>query len=247
MKTPPPVSPALRRWFVWYARRYLRRHFHAVRVLREAPAPAVENGPAIFFLNHASWWDPLTAILLSQRYYANLSAFAPMDEKALRKYAFMSRLGFFPVERGTPRGARQFLESAGAILASPGNALWLTPQGFFTDARARPVRLEPGLDHLAKRFPEMVRVPVAIEYTWWFERSPEILVAFGKSDAPPAPALEAAQDRLAAAAMERREDAFETILSGRAGVGGIYDGWRKLRARLAGGRFDAHHHYRPPR
>ena len=31
----PPVSSWWLGWFTWYARRYLRRHFHSLRVSRE--------------------------------------------------------------------------------------------------------------------------------------------------------------------------------------------------------------------
>lgn len=253
----PEISARLQRGFAWYARRYIRRHFNAMRLLRAAAPPPDTEKSTVFFLNHASWWDPLVALHLAETYYPRQRAFAPIDAEALQKYPIMERLGFFPVERDTARGARQFLRSARAILAQPWHALWLTPQGHFTDARQRPVRFQSGLSHLAAKLPQVNFVPVAIEYSWWFERSPEILVAFGKPvhfppDATPAwlsahceTALAGTQDQLAAGTRQRQTDAFDTLITGRAGVGGVYDLWRSLRARLRGESFAPRHHSEP--
>ena len=57
--------------------------------------------------------------------------------------------------------------------------LWITAEGSFTDARTRPVRLRPGLAHLARRVPGATIVPLALEYPFWDERTPEALCRFG--------------------------------------------------------------------
>ena len=98
-------------------------------------------------------------------------------------------------------------------------------------------------------------VPLAIEYPFWNERLPEALVAFGEAiDSAAAPAqsaaawnsllaarLEATQDRLAAAAAQRNRANFQTLLTGKVGVGGIYDLVRRAGAWRRGERFDASH------
>jgi hypothetical protein len=53
--------------------------------------------------------------------------------------------------------------------------------------------------------------------------------------------LQATQDALAAAAVARQATAFTRLLNGRAGVGGVYDLWRALRAFVAGERFVREH------
>ena len=53
--------------------------------------------------------------------------------------------------------------------------------------------------------------------------------------------LEQAQDRLAEDSIARRATAFETVMDGNAGVGGMYEAWRRLRARLRGERFRRAH------
>jgi len=212
----PTLSAGLHRGFRWYARRCLARQFNALRVLKTAPPPVASAAPMAFFLNHAAWWDPLVALFLAGKFPPQHRPFAPIDAEALQRYPSLERLGFFPVERSTGHGARQFLKGSMAVLASPNNSLWLTPQGHFTDIRDRPLRFEAGLSHLAARLPRIPFIPVAIEYAYWFERGAEVLVAFGKPvDFPPdLPAakcnticeshLTAAQDELAAASCRRQ-------------------------------------------
>ena len=52
-------------------------------------------------------------------------------------------------------------------------------------------------------------------------------------------------DALAAQAMTRQPGLFHTLQGGRAGVGGFYDLWRRLRAAMAGRRFDPSHEGEP--
>ena len=58
--------------------------------------------------------------------------------------------------------------------------LAVTPQGRFADVRERPVHFEAGLGHLAARVQRALFVPFAVEYVFWEERLPEILVRFGE-------------------------------------------------------------------
>ncbi len=252
----PDRSPPLLRWFTGYAQGYIARHFHAVRQHGPAPAWPEADTPVVVYLNHPSWWDPLLCLLLRERYLPGRLSFAPIEAAMLARYRFFARLGFFGVDPGTPRGAGQFLRTARALLARPNSALWLTPQGRFCDVRERPVRFRPGLGHLAARLERAVFVPLAIEVTFWYERTPEALIRFGEPVAVSpqerlSPAawtarlemeLERTQDTLAGAAIERRPEAFEVLLRGRAGVGGLYDFWRGTLARLRGERFRAEHH-----
>jgi len=53
----PRPSPLIVRWFRRYARRYLARHFHAVRLARQT-LPDLGAGPTLIILNHPSWWGP---------------------------------------------------------------------------------------------------------------------------------------------------------------------------------------------
>ena len=249
----PCISPLLLRWFLWSAAGYVRKHFHTIRLGNSPALPTAHAQPLVLCCNQASWWDPLTCAGLQRRLLAPRRAFAPIDARMLDRYRMFRRLGFFGVEQGSARGATQFLRTAQAILAAPGTALWITPQGRFADVRERPLRLQSGLGHLAQRAPHAAFIPVAIEYAFWEERRPEILVRFGPPvqagptasaaqwDARLTTALGETQEALAHQSIRRAPADFQVLLAGRRGVNFIYDTWRRLRAGLRGEAFNPEH------
>jgi 1-acyl-sn-glycerol-3-phosphate acyltransferase len=210
--------------------------------------------PLIVVLNHPSWWDPLIGVVLAGL-YPERAHHAPMDAKALARYRFFNRLGFYGVEPGTARGAIAFLRTTTAILSQPKTAVWITAQGQFTDPRVRPPRLRSGIGHIARRLNQGVIVPLALEYPFWEERLPEALARFGEptmiergreSSAGEwveriESNLAATQDALMGDALSRNAGAFETLVTGKAAIGGLYDRWRGLSAWLRGERFQAEH------
>jgi 1-acyl-sn-glycerol-3-phosphate acyltransferase len=261
---PPRVSARVVRFFAAYSRQYLSRHFHSIRI-STGGLPQLPQGdlsrPLVIYLNHASWWDPLVCLRLSRSYFADRTSFAPIDAAALGRYRFFKSLGFYGVEQQSLRGARMFLRTSRAILRSERNMIWLTPQGRFSDARERPLRLQRGIGALAAEFPEAAFVPLAIEYAFWTEPRPEILLSFGKcmipADEPARGAgawtdllsasLESAQDDLAA--RSRRRDPAEWLVldRGTSGVNAIYDGWRWLRSKVTGVAHTTEHQPEKPR
>jgi len=250
----PVISPVLRAMFLAYLRSYFPRSFTALRVSHAGPPPRTD-APLIIYSNHASWWDPLVFLLLGVSEFPGRDVYGPMDAAALERYAMFRRLGVFGVERGSRRGAATFLRTSRAILARRGASLWLTPQGEFRDARLRPIELRPGLGHLMRHAGGACVVPLALEYTFWNERRPEVLARFGEpfrvTDEPPCSAdgwtrrlaarLEETLDRLAEEARLREPSRFRVAVRGGSGVGWVYDHWRALRARLAGRSFHPGH------
>ena len=222
------------RGFRRYCTRYVRKHFHAVRLSRSsAPMPA--NGePILVVLNHPSWWDPLSGIVLSN-VCADRDHFAAIDAVAMNRYAFFKRLGFVGVDQRSLRGAVEFLRIGQTILSETGRVFWVTAQGRFTDVRERPLNLRSGVGHLAARLERGFVMPLAIEYAFWNERSPEVLLRFGEPLAiAERRGLDGKQwmkliedfltmtlDGLNAEARSRDPARFETLLSGRSGAGGI--------------------------
>ena len=249
----PPTSARFIKLFGWYAPRFVRKHFNAVRVLGEVP-DAADPRAWLVYLNHPSWWDPMALAVLMKHHYRERTGYGPIDGKGLEKYRFLEKLGFFGIDPASPEGARRFLKLGRAVLATPGQTFWVTAQGHFTDPRARPVALRPGVAHLARKASGAVAYPLALEYPFWEEKQPEMLMCFGEpialGDAATGAAqwnarlergLEAAMDRLAAASATRDPAAFTTLLAGRRGVNPVYDLWRRGRAALRGQRFDAGH------
>ena len=243
-------------WFTWYSRRYLRRHFNSLRVTGMDISQAQLDRPLVIYSNHASWWDPLVALLFGTEFLPGKRVFAPMDAEALERYGFFKRLGAFAVQQGTRRGGVQFLRTARAILQESDHALWLTPQSRFADARERPVTFKAGIGHLPGLAREIHFVPLAMEFVYWEERLPEILVRVGEpyratlGDRAVKPEwwteffagrLRETQDELAKQAQRRDPSEFRCLLRGRAGVGGVYDRWRRFKAGWRGEQFQAEH------
>ncbi|MFM7242711.1 MAG: lysophospholipid acyltransferase family protein [Planctomycetaceae bacterium] len=261
----PPFSRPLFGWFMWYVRGYLAKNFHAVRLLTEqaggAAIPALAGEPVIFYSNHPGWWDPLVFLFVGQRLFPDRMVYGPMDAAALGKYRFMERIGLIGIDPHARAGAVRFLRTVRAAGRRTDVIYWITAQGEFTDPRVRPVVLRPGVGHAAAAADRGLIVPLVLEYPFWNERCPEVLVAFGPAVRLGEPTtrtadewndrlahgLEAAEDRLAAAAKTRDPAAFTTLLSGRVGVGPAYDVIRRCKAWLRGERFDASHGGEPPR
>jgi len=263
----PKIDQRVLGGFQWYIPRYIRKHFHALALNRTAlAAPDISSKDSlVVYANHASWWDPLFAMYSANQMFPDFTFHAPIAAAALEKYRIFSKLGFFPVEQETFLGAKHFLDVSLRLLQRPGTSIWITPEGRFTDVRDHTAEFMPGLAHLAHSLqrrtePGSVRtwfVPISIEYTFWEERLPEILVWFGEPQLvahreAPAPsksewndrlvtALRDAQTNLSAAAIARDESVFEVMLSGSAGTSRVYDAWRRAWSRISGRPIELQH------
>ena len=250
---PPARSAWLMRGFGRYADWYVRRHFHAVRLSRSSARLPVGDAPILVVLNHPSWWDPMIGIILS-RQFEGYDHYPAIDAIAVEKYPVFKKLGFFGVDTHSLRGAAAFLRTAASILAAPRRAVWVTAQGRFTDVRARPLALQSGVGHVAARMKSGFVLPVALEYSFWTERTPEALVRIGQPlevgrkqlggrdwTVRIESALTETLDGLNAETITREPDRFATLLEGRTGVGGVYDLWRRAAAWARGQKFDPSH------
>lgn len=102
--------------------------------------------------------------------------------------------------------------------------------------------LGSGLEHLATRVPQARFLPLALEYTFWEERKPEVLLAFGEpATGDLVEQLAATQAQLAAAAQRRQPNEWKILLHSKSGASRPYDLWRWARARLRRAKFDPDH------
>jgi 1-acyl-sn-glycerol-3-phosphate acyltransferase len=251
----PQRSPRLYRGFARYCRWYVRRHFDALRLARPGFPQGLGEEPLLVYLNHPSWWDPLVGLLLAELGFSNRAHYAPIDAAGLRQYAFFARLGFFGIDPHHPIGGTRFLRLGQRIMAQPPSALWVTAEGQFTDPRQRPVVLQRGVAHLAKRLDRGIILPLALEYPFWQEKRPEALACFGEpmsiTDQPERSAdqwqttlshqLEHTMDHLSTLACRKAPADWHTLLAGRTGTNGAYDLWRAMRAALRGQCFRRSH------
>jgi 1-acyl-sn-glycerol-3-phosphate acyltransferase len=240
--------------FRLYLRYFFWRRFHAVRITRKSAIPMHAGRPLIIYCNHPSWWDPALLLLALPHLLPGRVGIGPMDATELQRYALFRRMGLFGIDPATKDGGRIFLRTALSCLRRPNTCLVITAEGAFTDPRLRPIRLRPGVARLARLAPHAVVIPLALEYCFWNESKPEALLHFGPpiSLAPGETSVPAWQqalesgltesmDTLATHAAAREAAAFRTVFGGTAGVGGIYDLYRRASARLRGTPFTARH------
>lgn len=215
--------------------------------------------PVVVLANHASWWDPISASLIRQKYLSNRIFYAPIDADALKNYRIMADLGFYGLKLNTIRGAADFLATTQAILETPNSALFITPEGKFTDVRDHSPDLMPGLSHLVSKVPEIVFVPLALEYGFWDESRPQIFAKLGdiihcvhrkhaetelnKSQWNEllTQRLRQTQTELATSVIQREGSAFQYVIASRPKRLGWYDYFRSWRAFLRGHKFDPRH------
>ena len=251
--------PESKKWlvdgFVWYTKRMVAKQFISFGVQDELlrDAKIEDDTPIIAYANHASWWDPIAAMLLQDNYFSNRTFYAPIDAIALEKYRVMSKLGFYGVRMESFEGASAFLRLTKAILKSKSVTIWITPEGKFVDARDHSLPLMPGLSHLASKVPEAVLLPTTFEYGFWDESRPQIFARFGApiraseirtksewNDLLTA-RLRQTQAELAQSVQKRDPGEFQYLIASRPVRLGWYDYFRSWAAWIRGKSFDPRH------
>ena len=223
---------------------FSRSTLNAIRISRTADSEIDPQRPLVFYLNHPSWWDPLTAFAIARHIVPDRYPCAPIERTALRRYPLLDRLGLFGVD-ASPSGTRTFIETAAAVASHPETSLWLTPEGRFTNPRERPLRFRRGIGCLAKRIDGLF-VPVAIDYQFHDQPRPEILVHLGVPIDSASESLSAGEwtarfedsltvtlDRFTCDSLGRDDCRFQKILSGGGGVVGAYGFFRRVVAAMA--------------
>src|SRR3954454_16387718 len=176
----PPVTAWQLRLFARYCRGYLRRHFHRLYFVEQSRLDQLRDAPVLVCLNHPSWWDPVLAVFLSQKLFPNRRHYGPIAAAAISKYKFFEKLGFFAIDPHTREGAFRFLQIGRSVLSTPGGTLWVTAQWQFEDVRVRPTTFQAGVGHLARFSSGFTMLPLAVESSFWRERTPEAFACFGE-------------------------------------------------------------------
>ncbi len=251
--------PVSKKWlvdgFCWYIKRMVAKQFISFGVQAELldANPIDSESPIIAYANHASWWDPIAAMLLQTKFFSDRTFYAPIDAEALENYRIMAKLGFYGVRMQRFDGASEFLRVTKAILESRKVTVWITPEGQFSDVRDYSISLMPGLSHLASKVPGVAFVPVAFEYGFWNESRPQIFARIGAPISQPVglpkdewnilltDRLRQTQTELANCVIDRNPKAFDYVIASRPVRLGWYDYGRSWSAWLRGKPFDPRH------
>jgi len=207
-----------------YAEHKVRAAFRGVW-LRGTLPPAGQS--VLLYANHTSFWDGFALHMLCRA--AGLDGYCMMEERNLVRYRFLRRLGAFSVRRGEGHSALASLRYASTLLARPGTAVILFPEGELRPWSGRLHPLERGLAVLARRA-KVPCVPVGIRYRFFEHELPDLLLAVG----PPHPplGLDGFEARLRAAVAELADDRalkdYVLLAHGRRSVMERWDAARRL-------------------
>ena len=70
-----------------YVRWYIRRHFHALRLLG-GDRPSLDGESVTIYTNHPGWWDPLIFLSVADVLYPKRLNYGPIDSASLGKYRY---------------------------------------------------------------------------------------------------------------------------------------------------------------
>ncbi len=249
--TPPiaPASPSPRflRLFGGYACRLLRKRFAHVclelasaDVLRRAQT---HRGPLVIAMNHPSWWDPIVGVAIRHKHFSDRPALSPVEMQMYERFGFMRRLGMFGIAPGHPDALREMVRYVRQECEqSPRSAVFITPQGTFTDVR-EPIVVRPGIGALASNLPDARVITILAELSFWHDKRPELLLQARECESPARPStaswtrqiretMQDGADELASLVIARDEDAFVPMLD-RSGsdINPAFDLWQRLRGR----------------
>ncbi len=213
----------------WLLDRYVGWKFRsAFRGLWVRGALPGGESARLIYMNHSSWWDGFVLHQLGKA--AHWDAYCLMEEKNLRRYRFLARIGAFSIRPGDAASSLESLRYARELARKPRAAVGLFPEGELRPFGVLPLRLQRGVELLA-RAAKVECVPVALRYAFFEHELPDVLVEVGAPHAPGPLAvfqdnLEAVVRRVAAATSL---EGFTRRVHGGSGVAERWDAVRGAR------------------
>lgn len=198
----------------------VRRAFRTVWIRGTLP----EGGGLLVYVNHPGFWDGFITHQLGA--VAGWDTYALMDEKNLKRYRFLSRIGAFSVRPGEASSALESLRYARELLQRPRASVFVFPEGELRPG-TQPGPLQRGVELLA-RAAQARCLPVAIRYAVFEHELPDVLLEVGEAHAPER--LEGFDHRLRAlvsrAAAARSPEGYRVLVQGRRGIAERWDAFR---------------------
>ncbi|HLL05231.1 MAG TPA: lysophospholipid acyltransferase family protein [Myxococcaceae bacterium] len=186
-----------------------------------------EERPRLVYVNHSNWWDGFALHQLAQA--AHWDAYCLMEEKNLRRYRFLTRIGAFSIRPGDAASSLESLRYARQLMRRPRTAMYIFPEGEHRPFGVLPLQLQRGVETLA-RVTRVDCVPVALRYAFFEHERPDLLVEVGPAHAAGELALfqqnlEAVVRKVASATSL---EGFSRVVRGGSGVAERWDAVRRL-------------------
>lgn len=174
------------KFWLWVASMFffnmLQNRFYAFRYKGEENyLEGEKNVPTIFFAPHCNWWDGIVLYNISHR-ICHKEIRLMIEE--LNRFPLLRRGGGFSVNKKSPQSAMKALQYSIDVIGDLRNLLFIFPQGIIRPPHYRPIEFQTGLAYIAqnavKRYGRVNLIPVAIDYCFFRDNRPEVVVNFGK-------------------------------------------------------------------
>ncbi|MFA9557967.1 lysophospholipid acyltransferase family protein [Evansella sp. AB-rgal1] len=211
--------------FSVYNKRLLRRHFHRICLMKHWDKP---TNPAIFLVNHSSWWDPLVLFYLNTS-FLETDAIAMMSEEGLTRFPFFRKIGAFSISQTSRKSIIRSLNYASEQI-SEGKSVFIFPQGKEIHLEKRPLSFFSGAAYLSEKHPTIPVIPITFYHSLCHYQLPEWYITIGEAIRVPnfrnrkegtnefEKRMESQLDELRVLVIEEKKDTFTTILQGKTGV-----------------------------
>jgi len=139
-----------------------------------------KNIPTILFAPHCNWWDGIVMYNITHRIFHK--EIRLMIEE-LNRFPLLRRGGGYSVNKKSPYSAMKALKYSVDVVGDLRNMLCIFPQGIIRPPHYRPIEFQTGLAYIAEkaaaRYGRINLIPVAVDYVFFRDNRPEVVVKFG--------------------------------------------------------------------
>lgn len=170
------------RFWLWVASTFffnmLQNRFYAFRY--KGLENCEPNVPTIIFSPHSNWWDGIVLYNITHRIFHK--EIRLMVEE-LNRFPLLRRAGAFSVNKKSAQSAMKALQYSVEVLGDTRNILGIFPQGIIRPPHFRPIQFQTGLAYIAqnaaKKYGKVNLIPIAVDYCFFRDNRPEVVVDFG--------------------------------------------------------------------
>ena len=158
----------------------VQNRFYAFRY--KGDEGVLEKGvPTILYAPHSNWWDGSVLYNVTHRIFHK--EIRLMIEE-LNRFPLLRRGGAYSVCKKSPQSAMKALQYSVDVVGDLKNMLCIFPQGIIRPPHYRPMVFQTGLAYIAQksvaRYGKINLVPVALDYCFFRDNRPEVVVTFGE-------------------------------------------------------------------